>query len=328
MKEIVITSLEAGQRMDRLLGKYLREAPKSFLYKMMRKKNITLNGKKAEGSEKLREGDVIRLFFSQETLEKFSGSREEIQEADRQYPYRKLDVLYEDEHVLFINKPAGMLTQKARPEDRSLVEYLIGYLLRSQAVTAKDLEHFRPSVCNRLDRNTSGIVIAGKTLGGLQAMGAVLKDRSLHKYYQCIVKGRVETPCRIRGYLRKNPAANQVSVFKDPVPDSQAIETEYIPLSVGSAYTRLQVTLITGRSHQIRAHLASIGRPILGDPKYGDPALNREIRQKYGVSTQLLHSWKLVMPDAVPEPCAGLAGRSFTAPLPKDFERVMAGEKL
>ena len=112
------------------------------------------------------------------------------------------------------------------------------------------------------------------------------------------------------------------------MPDSQAIETEYIPLSVGSAYTRLQVTLITGRSHQIRAHLASIGRPILGDPKYGDPALNREIRQKYGVSTQLLHSWKLVMPDAVPEPCAGLAGRSFTAPLPKDFERVMAGEKL
>ena len=195
-------------------------------------------------------------------------------------------------------------------------------------MTEEDLKTFRPSVCNRLDRNTSGIVIAGKTLGGLQAMGAVLKDRSLHKYYQCIVKGRVETPCRIRGYLRKNPAANQVSVFKDPVPDSQAIETEYIPLSVGSAYTRLQVTLITGRSHQIRAHLASIGRPILGDPKYGDPALNREIRQKYGVSTQLLHSWKLVMPDAVPEPCAGLAGRSFTAPLPKDFERVMAGEKL
>ena len=322
MKQLTVTDKEAGQRLDKLLAKYLNQAGKGFIYKMIRKKNITLNGRRCDGSEKLEEGDQIRLFLSDETIGRFSSVPVQ--------PVKKtsLDVIYEDENILLINKPCGMLSQKAAESDVSLVEYITAYLLETGAMTEEDLKTFRPSVCNRLDRNTSGIVIAGKTLGGLQAMGAVLKDRSLHKYYQCIVKGRVETPCRIRGYLRKNPAANQVSVFKDPVPDSQAIETEYIPLSVGSAYTRLQVTLITGRSHQIRAHLASIGRPILGDPKYGDPALNREIRQKYGVSTQLLHSWKLVMPDAVPEPCAGLAGRSFTAPLPKDFERVMAGEKL
>ena len=322
MKLLTVTEREAGQRLDKMLAKYLNLAGKGFIYKMIRKKNITLNGGRCDGSEKLEEGDQIRLFLSDETIGRFSSVPVQ--------PVKKtsLDVIYEDENILLINKPCGMLSQKAAESDVSLVEYITAYLLETGAMTEEDLKTFRPSVCNRLDRNTSGIVIAGKTLGGLQAMGAVLKDRSLHKYYQCIVKGRVETPCRIRGYLRKNPAANQVSVFKDPVPDSQAIETEYIPLSVGSAYTRLQVTLITGRSHQIRAHLASIGRPILGDPKYGDPALNREIRQKYGVSTQLLHSWKLVMPDAVPEPCAGLAGRSFTAPLPKDFERVMAGEKL
>lgn len=322
MKLLTVTEREAGQRLDKMLAKYLNLAGKGFIYKMIRKKNITLNGRRCDGSEKLEEGDQIRLFLSDETIGRFSSVPVQ--------PVKKtsLDVIYEDEIILLINKPCGMLSQKAAESDVSLVEYITAYLLETGAMTEEDLKTFRPSVCNRLDRNTSGIVIAGKTLGGLQAMGAVLKDRSLHKYYQCIVKGRVETPCRIRGYLRKNPAANQVSVFKDPVPDSQAIETEYIPLSVGSAYTRLQVTLITGRSHQIRAHLASIGRPILGDPKYGDPALNREIRQKYGVSTQLLHSWKLVMPDAVPEPCAGLAGRSFTAPLPKDFERVMAGEKL
>ena len=322
MKLLTVTEREAGQRLDKMLAKYLNLAGKGFIYKMIRKKNITLNGRRCDGSEKLEEGDQIRLFLSDETIGRFSSVPVQ--------PVKKmsLDVIYEDENILLINKPCGMLSQKAAESDVSLVEYITAYLLETGAMTEEDLKTFRPSVCNRLDRNTSGIVIAGKTLGGLQAMGAVLKDRSLHKYYQCIVKGRVETPCRIRGYLRKNPAANQVSVFKDPVPDSQAIETEYIPLSVGSAYTRLQVTLITGRSHQIRAHLASIGRPILGDPKYGDPALNREIRQKYGVSTQLLHSWKLVMPDAVPEPCAGLAGRSFTAPLPKDFERVMAGEKL
>ena len=322
MKLLTVTEREAGQRLDKMLAKYLNLAGKGFIYKMIRKKNITLNGRRCDGSEKLEEGDQIRLFLSDETIGRFSSVPVQ--------PVKKtsLDVIYEDENILLINKPCGMLSQKAAESDVSLVEYITAYLLETGAMTEEDLKTFRPSVCNRLDRNTSGIVIAGKTLGGLQAMGAVLKDRSLHKYYQCIVKGRVETPCRIRGYLRKNPAANQVSVFKDPVPDSQAIETEYIPLSVGSAYTRLQVTLITGRSHQIRAHLASIGRPILGDPKYGDPALNREIRQKYGVSTQLLHSWKLVMPDAVPEPCAGLAGRSFTAPLPKDLERVMAGEKL
>ena len=322
MKLLTVTEREAGQRLDKMLAKYLNLAGKGFIYKMIRKKNITLNGRRCDGSEKLEEGDQIRLFLSDETIGRFSSVPVQ--------PVKKtsLDVIYEDENILLINKPCGMLSQKAAESDVSLVEYITAYLLETGAMAEEDLKTFRPSVCNRLDRNTSGIVIAGKTLGGLQAMGAVLKDRSLHKYYQCIVKGRVETPCRIRGYLRKNPAANQVSVFKDPVPDSQAIETEYIPLSVGSAYTRLQVTLITGRSHQIRAHLASIGRPILGDPKYGDPALNREIRQKYGVSTQLLHSWKLVMPDAVPEPCAGLAGRSFTAPLPKDFERVMAGEKL
>ena len=322
MKLLTVTEREAGQRLDKMLAKYLNLAGKGFIYKMIRKKNITLNGRRCDGSEKLEEGDQIRLFLSDETIGRFSSVPVQ--------PVKKtsLDVIYVDENILLINKPCGMLSQKAAESDVSLVEYITAYLLETGAMTEEDLKTFRPSVCTRLDRNTSGIVIAGKTLGGLQAMGAVLKDRSLHKYYQCIVKGRVETPCRIRGYLRKNPAANQVSVFKDPVPDSQAIETEYIPLSVGSAYTRLQVTLITGRSHQIRAHLASIGRPILGDPKYGDPALNREIRQKYGVSTQLLHSWKLVMPDAVPEPCAGLAGRSFTAPLPKDFERVMAGEKL
>ncbi|HIZ78383.1 MAG TPA: RluA family pseudouridine synthase [Candidatus Lachnoclostridium stercorigallinarum] len=322
MKLLTVTNKEAGQRLDKLLAKYLNQAGKGFIYKMIRKKNITLNGKRCDGSEKLEEGDQIRLFLSDETISKFS--RTAVQTVKKP----EVNVIYEDEQILLVNKPCGMLSQKAEESDESLVEHIIAYLLAEGALTEEDLKTFRPSVCNRLDRNTSGIVIAGKTLGGLQAMSAVLKDRSLHKYYQCVVKGRVETPCRIRGYLRKNEKTNQVSVFKEPVPDSQLIETEYIPLSVGTSFTRLQVTLITGRSHQIRAHLASIGRPILGDPKYGDPAINREIRQKYGVSTQLLHSWKLVMPDQVPEPCAYLAGRSFTAPLPEDFERVAAGEKL
>lgn len=323
MKELTVSRNEAGQRMDKLLAKYLNLAGKGFIYKMIRKKNITLNGKRCEGSELLQEGDVIRLFLSDETIDRFS--RTEIRTVQKK---RNLDIIYEDRDILLVNKPCGMLSQKAEDGDESLVEYVIAYLLEKGELTEEAMRTFRPSVCNRLDRNTSGIVIAGKSLGGLQAMSAVLKDRSLHKYYQCIVKGRVEAPCRIRGYLKKNEQTNQVSVFKTPVPESLPIETEYIPLSVGENFTRLQVTLITGRSHQIRAHLNSIGHPILGDPKYGDPVLNREARQKYRISTQLLHSWKLVMPDMVPEPCSGLKGKSFTAPLPRDFERVMAGEDL
>ena len=193
MKLLTVTEREAGQRLDKMLAKYLNLAGKGFIYKMIRKKNITLNGRRCDGSEKLEEGDQIRLFLSDETIGRFSSVPVQ--------PVKKtsLDVIYEDENILLINKPCGMLSQKAAESDVSLVEYITAYLLETGAMTEEDLKTFRPSVCNRLDRNTSGIVIAGKTLGGLQAMGAVLKDRSLHKYYQCIVKGRVETPCRIRG---------------------------------------------------------------------------------------------------------------------------------
>ena len=189
MKEIIITSREAGQRLDKYLGKYLREAPKSFIYKMLRKKNITLNGKKADGSEKVQEQDVVRLYFAEDTLNKFTGIKEK---QDRKiWPCRKLDIIYEDEQVCLINKPAGMLSQKAKPEDVSLVEYFIGYLLQSGQITEQELARFQPSVCNRLDRNTSGIVAAGKTMAGLQELSRLFHDRTMHKYYRCLVKGQI-----------------------------------------------------------------------------------------------------------------------------------------
>ena len=141
MKEIKITSLEAGQRLDRVLQKYLSRASAGFLYKMLRKKNITLNGKKAEGKEKLKEGDTIRLYFAQETLEKFAPQKE-----SDDWPRTRLDIVYEDDQILLLNKPAGMLTQKAAPSDVSLNEYAIGYLLDSGALTAESLASFRPSV--------------------------------------------------------------------------------------------------------------------------------------------------------------------------------------
>lgn len=318
MQQLTVTKNEAGQRLDKLLAKYLNLAGKSFLYKMMRKKNITLNGKRCEGSEKLAEGDEIKLFLSDETIEKFSEVK--LQAVKKV----KLSMIYEDEHIALINKPAGMLSQKAKETDESLVEYLIDYLLDNGSLTAEQLKTFRPSICNRLDRNTSGLVAAGKSLAGLQVLSEVFKDRSIHKYYQCVVNGTVEKKQRITGHLLKNEETNQVSIHETKVPGSLPIETEYEPLDYQDGYTLLKVTLITGRSHQIRAHLASIGHPIVGDYKYGDASVNRQAKERFQIQSQLLHSFRIVFPD-LPEPLAYLSGRAFEAPLPASFGRIRKG---
>lgn len=316
MRSITVNKNEAGQRLDKLLAKYLNLAGKGFLYKMMRKKNIVLNGKKCDGSEKLSEGDEIKLFLADETIEKFSEVK--VQKVKK----TKLHIIYEDDHVLLINKPSGMLSQKAKEQDESLVEYLIDYLLDSGKLTKEDLRSFRPSVCNRLDRNTSGLVAAGCSLAGLQKLSAMFKDRSLHKYYLCVVSGSVLEKKRIEGFLKKDERTNQVTISQKELPDSAPICTEYEPLMEAGVYTLLKVTLITGRTHQIRAHLASIGHPIVGDMKYGNARVNEEAKRRYHIHSQMLHSWRLVFPQ-MEEPLAHLSGKSFTAPLPGEFTRVL-----
>lgn len=316
MKCITVNKNEAGQRLDKLLSKYLNLAGKGFLYKMMRKKNIVLNGKKCDGSEKLSEGDEIKLFLADETIEKFSEVK--VQKVKK----TKLHIIYEDEHILLINKPSGMLSQKAKENDESLVEYLIDYLLDSGKLTKENLRSFRPSVCNRLDRNTSGLVAAGCSLVGLQKLSAMFKDRSLHKYYLCVVYGAVREKKKIEGFLKKDEKTNQVTISQKELPDSAPICTEYEPLMENGAYTLLKVTLITGRTHQIRAHLASIGHPIVGDTKYGTPRVNEEAKRSYHIHSQMLHSWKLVFPQ-MEAPLEYLSGKSFTAPVPGEFQRVL-----
>lgn len=321
MKQFTVTQAETGQRLDKFLGKYLNKAPKSFLYKMMRKKNITLNGKKAAGSEKLVSGDEIKLFFSDETIEKFS----ELQLPKAQ---GKLSVIYEDEHILLVNKPEGILSQKAEADDISMVEEAQRYLLNNGAVTEESLRTFRPSVVNRLDRNTSGILAVGKDLAGAQELSRLFKERSLHKYYYCLVKGQVKEKARIKGYLVKNEATNRVTVEKEPIgKDSLPIETEYTPVDSDGELTLLKVLLVTGRTHQIRAHLSSIGHPILGDHKYGDPALNGRAKEEYHLTHQLLHAAILTFPELIGE-LSYLSGRTFTAPLPKKFARILEKREM
>lgn len=321
MREIHVTANEAGQRLDKLLAKYLNEASKSFLYKMLRKKNIKLNGKKAEGGEKLTEGDVVVLYLAEETILKFTKKTE----VTKKTPPQKLDIIYEDQNILLINKPSGMLSQKAKPEDVSLVEYLTAYLLESGGLKEEELRTFHPGICNRLDRNTSGLVAAGKSLAGLQAMSQLFKERSLKKYYLCIVKGKIKEPVHIRGYLVKDEAKNTVAVSSEEIKDGQPIETAYRPIWSNEDMTLLEVHLMTGRTHQIRAHLASQGNPLAGDYKYGNPSWNQKFKKRYGLKNQLLHSYRLCMP-VCEGALAQMSEKEYTAPLPEQFLRILKEE--
>jgi len=319
MQEIIVSANEAGQRFDKLLAKYLNEAPKSFLYKMLRKKNIVLNGKKATGNEMLAVGDSIKLFLADETIDKFS-------KVQVQHTKTKLDILYEDAHVLFINKPVGMLSQKAAANDESIVEHIISYMLDSKQLKETDLRKFKPSICNRLDRNTSGLLVAGKSLKGLQKMGELFKERTLKKYYRCLVYGEVKDKKHIKGFLEKDERTNKVTISHKPFGEALPIETEYNPIWSNGKVTLLEVHLITGRTHQIRAHLASCNHPILGDYKYGNKKVNDQFKEKYQLESQLLHAYRLEFPE-MEEPFDALSKRQFIAPIPKLFDRILKQEK-
>ena len=307
-----INKNEAEQRLDKYLKKLLKNAPDSFIYKMLRKKNIVLNGKKCDGKEKLSVGDEVKLFLSDETFEKFSPFARSSANADNNVEIKaylaayskigELKIVYENEHILVVNKPSGVLSQKAAPSDISINEWFIGYLLNKKEVTEQSLMTFKPSICNRLDRNTSGMVVCGKSLAGSQYMGRIIKDKSLEKYYHCLVQGIVQLHERRSCYLYKDSNTNKVTLYSelDAIPDSRRkqaafIDTEFNTIKVTNDISLIEVQLFTGKTHQIRSHLASIGHPIIGDRKYGETSIN----DKYlslGVKNQLLHAYCLKFP--------------------------------
>lgn len=311
MREIEIGKNNSGQRLDKFLQKYLREASKSFLYKMLRKKNIILNGKKAVGNEILTSKDRITIYFSEETLEKFRGSSNAVS-----YPVTELSIVYEDDDVALLLKPAGMLSQKAKNSDTTLVEYFLGYLQKTGQWQPGGA--FTPGICNRLDRNTSGLVVAGKSLAGLQKMSELLKERAIDKYYLTIVEGVMTKSAVVRGYLSKDGNSNRVTIFDTEAPGRSYIETAYEPLQNNGTYTLLRVKLVTGKTHQIRSHLSAIGHPLYCDVKYGG-------KKQEGQTSFFLHAGEICFPE-MDEPFIGLSGKTFTAPLPARFEKIK--EKL
>lgn len=343
MQTVTIEERQAGQRLDKFLRRYLPAAGSGFLYKMLRLKNITLNGGKAKGAEILRPGDRVVFFFSEETLLKFSGravsdsdskaessnpTQRQLSFAEYERAYRQLsgiDVIYEDADILALSKPVGILSQKAEGADVSLNEWLVGYLLAKEPGRREELALFRPSVCNRLDRNTSGLVLCGGSLAGSRYLGRCIRERRIQKFYRTVCVGKLEGEDEISGYLEKDSAQNRVTVrsAQDGEGRGGYIRTAYRPLQHVRGYTLLEVELITGKPHQIRAHLASLGHPLIGDTKYGDEAVNRLLRQRFNLRSQLLHAGRVVFPPCGEGVGANLSQRTILAPCPKEFEAIL-----
>ncbi|MBR1815546.1 MAG: RluA family pseudouridine synthase [Lachnospiraceae bacterium] len=350
MKEVIISGRFAGQRLNKFLMKYLNNAPSSFVYKMLRKKNIKLNEKKADGSEILSAGDNVKLYLSDDTIEKFQGSPKnksrEIDLPEQNYvnndglfvenirththPFA-LDVLYIDDDIIAINKPVGILSQRAKKDDYSINDAVIDYTIEKHIVDRNELNLFKPSVCNRLDRNTSGIIFAGISLKGSQMLTKAFKYRTIDKYYYTIVKGCFDKELVCKGYITRDDKSLKSYIiseteFNELVQNDSTIKKEYdiietyfYPVSTNGNYSLIKVKLVTGKTHQIRAHLAELGFNIIGDMKYGDAESNSYMKDKYGLKSQLLHAGDVYWPEK---------NIRIHANLPDEFIRICEGEGL
>lgn len=323
MREIVITENEAGQRLNKFLMKYLNQAPSSFIYKMLRKKNIKRNQKKADGNEILATGDVIQIYLAEETIETFRVQKSVTSRTHTDVPHFKLDVVYQDENILVANKPDGVLSQKAVPSDYSMNEALLDHLLSKQSITKEQLETFKPSVCNRLDRNTTGLIICSTSFAGSQEISRVIKDHLIDKYYLTIIKGTLKNRIDSTCYLVKDREKNKVSIYDSPPAHVkyEKIQTIYEPLQISDSYTLVKVQLITGKSHQIRAHFNHLGYYIIGDGKYGKQNVNRYFREKYGLTHQLLHCHTIRFHE-ISGRLAYLSGQEVMADVPEQFRNI------
>ncbi len=324
MKKIVIDEKTQNQRLDKFLRRYLPNAGTGFLYRMLREKKIKLNGKKSDGNAILHAGDELSIFFSDETLEKFMGEEAtftEVKISQKEGKSFASGILYEDENLLILNKPAGMLSQRGEGKEPSACEYLLDYLRKKGSLSSEDEKIYKPSVVNRLDRNTSGLLVCAKNLPAAQLLSQMFKERSLKKEYRALVRGKILEKRDLTAFLKKDGSSNKVKVSSTSQPGFEKIETAYEPLGYIDDDTLLNVDLKTGKTHQIRAHLSQTGHPLIGDPKYGDKEANRFYSEQYQLKRQFLHAYRLTFPktEGILE---GVSGKSFIAELPQELERI------
>ena len=316
MKKVIIDKNDSGQRLDRFLKKYLKDAPLSFIYKMLRKKNIKINNQKGKPDTIIKEGDIVQFYLSDETIEKFRGSQK-VKKSKF-----SLNIIYEDENIILINKPVGLLSHSANKEyGNNVVDGMIHYLYEKGEYNPRVEKSFKPSICNRLDRNTSGIIIGAKNSQALRQINVSIKEGKIHKYYKTIVKGEVKEEGIFEGYIIKNEELNKVKVLDQEGEDAKKILTKIKVLKTIKKYSLLEIELITGRTHQIRAHLSNIGHPIIGDVKYGDKVVNKYFRENYGLNGQFLHAYKIVFSE-IKGPLNYLKGKEFIAKAGNRFSKI------
>lgn len=291
MKSFIINSNDRGQRLDKYVGKCAPRLPDSLLYKYIRLKRIKVNGKRAQISTKLMQGDIVDMYINDEFFER----------TDEKYDFltasKSLDIVYEDENIMILDKKPGLLSHPDEGEyNDTLITRIKRYLYEKGSYNPADENSFAPALVNRIDRNTRGIVIAAKNAQSLRILNEIMKTRQLHKYYICIVHGTPEKGIKmpdgwlyIDGWLVKDEGKNQVKIYSTEKEGSKHIKTKYRVIDSFNSLSLTEVDLLTGRTHQIRAHMASIGHPLLGDGKYGTNQLNKE----YGYKKQLLCSFRL-----------------------------------
>lgn len=316
MKEVNITGKEENQRLDKFLLKYFNNAPKSFVYKMLRKKRIKFNGKKAEGNEIIKNGDKLQIYIAPETMDSLM-SEKEVVKAQRHF-----GIVYEDENILVVSKPAGLLSHPESSADKNtLTDQILYYLYEKGEYDMSKESSFTPAICNRLDRNTGGIVIAGKNLASVQAVNKAIAQRKIKKYYITMVRGEFTEEKELFGYHVKDELTNTVKVLKKETPGAKKIFTKVKPLAVKDNFSLLEIDLITGKSHQIRAHLKSMGYPVIGDRKYGEMRVNTRFKDKYGLNNQFLFAYKIAWHEEEGI-MAYLNGKEFVAALPDYIENI------
>lgn len=320
MVKLIIEKNDGYQRLDRFLKKYLANAPLSHIYKLIRK-DLKVNGKRAKVETMLTEGDELTFYISQEQLDEYTRVKKTIK-AKKQF-----GIAYEDERILIAEKPFGLLTHgDSREKKNHLANQVCGYLQQKGEYDPSRERVFAPSPANRLDRNTTGLVLFGKDSESLQVLNRMIRDKSrIRKIYLTIAAGEMKEPLHLSDRMEKDERNNRIKVLPADSESGKTMETIVRPIMTNGQYTLVEVELITGRTHQIRAHLAKVGHPIIGDAKYGNPRVNQKIKRQFNLTTQLLHAYKLIFGN-MDEPFEYLNGKEVTATLPKDFARIK--EKL
>ena len=311
MRELIVGSNDAGQRLDKFLTKAVPALPQTLLYKYIRLKRIKVNGKRSEIRYKLALGDKLSLYINDEFFERPKAPV---------LSWGELSVVYEDENLLVADKPAGLLCHEGREAgEDTLIARIQAYLVRTGAYRPEAEHSFAPALCHRIDRGTSGLVIAAKTAEALRVLCEKIKLHEIQKTYLCIAVGKFQKKSgRIQNYLYKNEAQNRVYAHDRMIPGARTAETRYEVLDFQDGLSLVKVALITGRTHQIRVHMAGLGHPLLGDSKYGIEKINRQYRAR----SQMLQAYRLQFRFSGESPLDYLNGREITSPTPLSFQQL------